>query len=145
MAAAPDPAAAPPAPGADRFSGLKNFGAALGAQPHLQAVRDGVVGALPLILLGSGFLLLAQPPWPGLARFLPPVDALKAAKAGDLRSEAESHPLVQAILKTFPGAKLDTVRRRGENAASLVAGLAGEEEPPPAEDYPVDDIPESDF
>jgi DNA polymerase III subunit gamma/tau len=75
----------------------------------------------------------------------PTLTAQKAAKAGDLRSEAESHPLVQAILKTFPGAKLDAVRRRGENAASLVAGLAVEEEPPPAEDYPVDDIPESDF
>jgi len=35
------------------------------------AVRDGVVGSLPLILLGSLFLLLAQPPWPALSRFLP--------------------------------------------------------------------------
>jgi DNA polymerase-3 subunit gamma/tau len=74
----------------------------------------------------------------------PTLTAQKATKAGDLRSEAENHPLVQAILKTFPGAKLDTVRRRGDNA-SLVAGLVSEEEPPPAEDYPVDDIPESDF
>ena len=74
----------------------------------------------------------------------PTLTAQKAAKAGDLRSEAENHPLVQAILKTFPGAKLDAVRRRGDNA-SLLAGLASEEEPPPAEDYPVDDIPESDF
>ena len=35
------------------------------------SVRDGVVGSLPLILLGSLFLLLAQPPWPALSRFLP--------------------------------------------------------------------------
>ncbi len=35
------------------------------------AIRDGVVGSLPLILLGSLFLLLAQPPWPALARVLP--------------------------------------------------------------------------
>src|SRR5258708_30275134 len=35
------------------------------------AVRDGVVGSLPLILLGSLFLLLAQPPWPAISRFLP--------------------------------------------------------------------------
>ena len=55
------------------------WGARLSRQPHLNAVRDGVVGALPLILLGSLFLLLAQPPWPALARFLPPADALKAA------------------------------------------------------------------
>lgn len=34
----------------------------LGRQPHLAAVRDGVVAALPLVLIGSTFLLLAQPP-----------------------------------------------------------------------------------
>ncbi|UYN96989.1 MAG: DNA polymerase III subunit gamma/tau [Enhydrobacter sp.] len=72
----------------------------------------------------------------------------KAARADDLRSRAEANPVVQAILKTFPGAKLDAVRRKGEES-SLVAGLvlpgALEEEPPPAEDYPADDdIPESD-
>ena len=42
------------------------------------AVRDGVVGSLPLILLGSLFLLLAQPPWPSLSRFLPPAAQLLA-------------------------------------------------------------------
>ena len=97
MAAAPTTSAAPPreptgpggagAPGAPPsesrgIARLRSLGAALGQQPHLQAVRDGVVGALPLILLGSGFLLLAQPPWPGLARYLPPVEALKAAWRG---------------------------------------------------------------
>ncbi len=56
-----------------------SWGERLKAQPHLNAIRDGVVGALPLILLGSLFLLLAQPPWPSLARFLPPADSLKAA------------------------------------------------------------------
>ncbi|TMA15173.1 MAG: PTS sugar transporter subunit IIC, partial [Deltaproteobacteria bacterium] len=50
---------------------LHALGTALGKQPHLMAVRDGVVGSLPLILLGSLFLLLAQPPWPALSRFLP--------------------------------------------------------------------------
>jgi len=54
-------------------------GERMSRQPHLNAIRDGVVGALPLILLGSLFLLLAQPPWPALARLLPPSDALKAA------------------------------------------------------------------
>jgi cellobiose PTS system EIIC component len=61
---------------------VQRFGERLSKQPHLQAVRDGVVGALPLILLGSGFLLLAQPPWPQLARYLPPAEALKAAYRG---------------------------------------------------------------
>ena len=42
------------------------------------AVRDGVVGTLPLILLGSLFLLLAQPPWPALSRFLPSPKTLLA-------------------------------------------------------------------
>jgi len=61
-------------------------------------------------------------------------------------SQAENNPLVQAILKTFPGAKLDAVRRKGEQT-SLVAGLveAGEE-PPAGEEYPADDdIPESEY
>jgi PTS system cellobiose-specific IIC component len=55
------------------------WGARLSKQPHLNAVRDGVVGALPLILLGSLFLLLAQPPWAWVSRVLPSADALKAA------------------------------------------------------------------
>jgi len=42
----------------------------LGEQRHLQAVRDGVVGTLPLVLLGSLFLLLAQPPLPALQAWL---------------------------------------------------------------------------
>jgi PTS system cellobiose-specific IIC component len=60
---------------------LHAIGNALGKQPHLQAVRDGVVGSLPLILLGSLFLLLGQPPWPGLSRFLPPAPKLLAGYA----------------------------------------------------------------
>ena len=80
----------------------------------------------------------------------PTLTAQKATKADDLRSQAEANPTVLAILKAFPGAKLDAVRRKGDNA-SMVAGLDGPpdtgEEPPPAEEYPVDDndIPESDF
>lgn len=34
----------------------------LGQQPHLNAIRDGVVGALPLILIGSLFMLITNPP-----------------------------------------------------------------------------------
>ncbi len=77
----------------------------------------------------------------------PTLVAQKAIKADDLRSQAETNPLVQAILKTFPGARLDMVRRKGENT-SLLAGLSGppEEEPPPPDEYPADDdIPESEF
>ena len=70
----------------------------------------------------------------------------KAVQGDQLRSGAEADPLVQAILKTFPGAKLDTVRRKGEQT-SLVAGLMPTaDEPPAMDDYPADDdIPESEF
>src|SRR5450631_2585228 len=76
----------------------------------------------------------------------PTLTAQKATNADTLRSQAEADPMVQAILKTFPGAKLDAVRRKGDQT-SLVAGLAGAaEEPPAADEYPAnDDIPESEF
>ncbi len=76
----------------------------------------------------------------------PTLNEQKAAKGDELRNAAENNPLVQAILKTFPGARLDAVRRKGEQA-SLVAGLveAGDE-PPGPEEYPADDdIPESEY
>jgi DNA polymerase-3 subunit gamma/tau len=74
----------------------------------------------------------------------PTLAAQKAANADTLRAAAEHHPVVQAIMKTFPGAKLEAVRRKGEEA-SIVAGLGGiGDEPPPADEYPADDdIPES--
>jgi DNA polymerase-3 subunit gamma/tau len=76
----------------------------------------------------------------------------KAARGDALRNEAENNATVQAILKTFPGARLEAVRRKGD-AGSLVAGLHGSglDEPmaddaPLPEDYPADDdIPESDI
>jgi DNA polymerase-3 subunit gamma/tau len=77
----------------------------------------------------------------------PTLSQQKAANADTLRSKAEADPTVQAILKTFPGAKVEMVRRKG-GEASMLAGLPGtiEEEPPPAEEYPADDdIPESEY
>ena len=71
----------------------------------------------------------------------------KAARGDALRNEAENNATVQAILKTFPGARLDAVRRKGD-AASLVAGLEGtaDDGAPLPEEYPADDdIPESDY
>ncbi len=56
--------AAPPT--APRWQGLRARLDAVGrffaTQRHLVAIRDGVVGALPLVLVGSAFMLLAQPP-----------------------------------------------------------------------------------
>jgi DNA polymerase-3 subunit gamma/tau len=77
----------------------------------------------------------------------PTLAAQKAANADSLRAAAEQHPVVQAIMKTFPGAKIDAVRRKGEET-SLVAGLGGmaADEPPVLEEYPADDdVPESEF
>jgi DNA polymerase-3 subunit gamma/tau len=69
----------------------------------------------------------------------------KAAKGDELRSRAEQDPVVQAILKTFPGAKLETVKRKGDQT-SLVAELASPVDGAVAEEYPADDeIPESEF
>jgi len=76
----------------------------------------------------------------------PTLNQQRLANADSLRAKAENDPTVQAILKAFPGAKLEAVRRKGEQT-SVVAGLGGAaaEEPPAAEEYPVDDdIPESD-
>jgi len=57
---------------------LERLGGRLANQPHLAAVRDGVVSSLPIILVGSAFVLLFAPPWPGLSRYLPAKDALAA-------------------------------------------------------------------
>ena len=77
--AAPVPHSNPAAADRSARARLRRVGESLARQPHLGAVRDGVVGALPLILLGSAFLLAAQPPWPQLSRFLPDPAALLAA------------------------------------------------------------------
>jgi PTS system cellobiose-specific IIC component len=53
-----------------RRARLAAFADALGREPHLVAVRDGVVAALPLVLIGSLFLLLAQPPSKALQDWL---------------------------------------------------------------------------
>jgi len=74
----------------------------------------------------------------------PTLAAQKAAHGDQLRSQAERHALVQAIMKTFPGARLEAVKRKGSET-SIVAGL-GDGPPPAVEEYPADDedIPESD-
>lgn len=61
----------------------------LGQQPHLNAIRDGVVGALPLVLIGSLFMLAAQPP---LTTKL--MDSYYAV-------QINGQPLVPALLNTF--------------------------------------------
>jgi cellobiose PTS system EIIC component len=57
---------------------VQRAGQAIARQPHLQAIRDGVVGIIPIILVGSAFLLLWQPPWPALSQYLPRASALRA-------------------------------------------------------------------
>lgn len=51
---------------------LQRVADAIGKQRHLVAMRDGVVGALPLVLVASFFLLLAQPPSQTLQAWIAP-------------------------------------------------------------------------
>lgn len=44
----------------------------IGRQRHLQAIRDGVIHVLPLILIGSFFLLVSNPPWSFLNNMVKP-------------------------------------------------------------------------
>jgi len=60
----------------------------------------------------------------------PTIAELRAEAAGDLRSEAAAHPLVQAVLAAFPGARIKDVR---------APEVAEEIAPPPAEDDALDD------
>src|SRR5688500_1340406 len=49
---------------------LAAFAHRLAQSPHLLAVHHGVVASLPLVVIGSFFLLLAQPPYEPLQRWL---------------------------------------------------------------------------
>ena len=44
----------------------------IGEQRHLKAIRDGIVALIPLLLIGSLFLILAFPPIPVLAEMVKP-------------------------------------------------------------------------
>lgn len=44
----------------------------IGEQRHLKAIRDGIIALIPLILIGSLFLILAFPPIPALADLVKP-------------------------------------------------------------------------
>ncbi|MBU2699724.1 PTS system cellobiose-specific IIC component [Sporomusaceae bacterium BoRhaA] len=46
--------------------------ARIGEQRHLKAIRDGIVSLIPLLLIGSLFLILAFPPVPVLADMVKP-------------------------------------------------------------------------
>src|SRR5262249_12960551 len=51
---------------------LQAVGEFFATQRHLVALRDGIVGALPLVLIGSLFLLAAQPPSAALQKMIAP-------------------------------------------------------------------------
>src|SRR5438067_4161132 len=143
----PEPVASPGAPQPPPPHGFRHrlHGAAhaLSRQPHLQAIRAGVVGAPPLSLLGSAFLLLWQPPWPRLSRFLPPQPTLRAgylACAGLVsiyacaatalslarRREADLAASVTTALAVFLVAQKTTLLQGGGNALALsTLGAAG--------------------
>jgi DNA polymerase-3 subunit gamma/tau len=60
----------------------------------------------------------------------------KRAHEAERRSDAESHPLVRAVLASFPGAAIVDVRERGALEAEAVAADIA---PPPDEDDTPDD------
>lgn len=49
---------------------IQPIGAKVGAQKHLLSVRDGLVLSMPVIIIGSLFLVLANLPIPGYADFI---------------------------------------------------------------------------
>ncbi|HZA15049.1 MAG TPA: PTS transporter subunit EIIC, partial [Myxococcaceae bacterium] len=66
------PAGGVSAPFAGLRERLQQVGDFFLRQRHLAAVRDGVMGALPLVLVGSVFLLIAQPPSRALQEWIAP-------------------------------------------------------------------------
>ncbi|ATH93701.1 oligo-beta-mannoside permease IIC protein [Bacillus glycinifermentans] len=71
----------------------------IAAQRHLQALRDGIILTMPLIIIGSLFLILANLPIPGYAEFM-------AGIFGDKWAEKLSYPVgvsfdIMALIATF--------------------------------------------
>lgn len=95
---------------------VQHAGEALSKQPHLNCVRDGVVSSLPLILLGSLFLLLGQPPFPALARLLPPAPLMLGA--------ARALTGVVSLFACAATALSLARRREADPAASVTVSLA---------------------
>ncbi len=72
----------------------------------------------------------------------PTVRAQSAARQGELEQGVRGDPLVQAVLRRFPGAEIVGVRRRGDAAAGDDAAVpaADPDEPPPnPDDYGASD------
>lgn len=71
----------------------------IAAQRHLQALRDGIILTMPLIIIGSLFLILANLPIPGYPEFM-------AGIFGDQWAEKLSYPVnvsfdIMALIATF--------------------------------------------
>jgi PTS system cellobiose-specific IIC component len=103
----------------------------LARQRHLVAVRDGVVGALPLVLVGSLFLLAAQPPWPALQRLVAPYSAtllLPYRALGGCIALWVTFGTAQALARSYsldaPAAGL--IAAAGYLLAALQPGLPGQ-------------------
>jgi DNA polymerase-3 subunit gamma/tau len=69
----------------------------------------------------------------------PTIAERKRAHEAERRSDAESHPLVRAVLASFPGAAIVDVRDRGAAQADTAAAEGGIA-PPPDEDDSPDDV-----
>lgn len=52
----------------------------IAAQRHLQALRDGIILTMPLIIIGSLFLILANLPIPGYPEFMAGFSAINGLR-----------------------------------------------------------------
>lgn len=71
----------------------------IAAQRHLQALRDGIILTMPLIIIGSLFLILANLPIPGYPEFM-------AGIFGEQWADKLSYPVnvsfdIMALIATF--------------------------------------------
>jgi DNA polymerase-3 subunit gamma/tau len=57
------------------------------------------------------------------------------ARARTLRNEAAEHPLVQAVLETFPGARIEAVRELDHDQAAVTEPLEGADERSEGDEY----------
>ena len=58
------------------------WGMKIGGEKHLVAIRDGLVTTMPLIIIGSIFVILSNVPWEGFNLF---VTSILAGMAQQIR------------------------------------------------------------
>lgn len=106
-----------PAPRPPHLGAISRVAAALANSPHLTAIRDGVVAALPVILVASGLLLLASPPIPALAVWMAPAHPFFTSSVRALNGAI-------ALYVAFGAAQSLAIRRGVDPLGSGIAAAA---------------------